>query len=93
MACCFLFCENVDCLFLLFGVSVHLCVAQKTCFSVFRREQTSAIKAASFTPIIKIIKMKIKFLDAERLGIREMAEGYPFLMCCLICFCGSFFVI
>jgi hypothetical protein len=31
----------------------------------------------TFSPIIKIIKLKLHILDAEKLGVKEMCELYP----------------
>ena len=47
---------------------------QKTCVNVFRREQSNTVKQATFGPIFKIIKLKFHVLDAEKLGVRELAD-------------------
>lgn len=49
------------------------------CISVFRRDQSNKVKAETFNPIMRIMQLKLHFLDASTLGVREMAELYPLL--------------
>jgi len=54
----------------------HALEIKDTCYSIFRREQSNIVKIATFKPIMRILELKLQFLDGERLGIREMAESY-----------------
>lgn len=49
---------------------------QQTCLNVFRREQSNTVKQLTFSPIIKIIKLKLHILDADKLGVKDMCEMY-----------------
>ncbi len=46
------------------------------CVSVFRRDQSNKVKATTFGPIIRIMQLRMDFLDANTFGVREMAELY-----------------
>lgn len=58
------------------GVVEYAAEIRETCFSVFRREESAAIKAKTFPPIIKILEMRLPTLDADKLAIRDMTEIY-----------------
>ena len=45
-----------------------------TCFSLFRREQSNLVKIATFKPLLKLLDLKLQYLDPERLAIREMTD-------------------
>jgi hypothetical protein len=49
---------------------------QQTCLNVFRREQSNTVKQATFSPIMKLIKLKLHVLDADKLGVKDMCEMY-----------------
>ena len=61
----------------LFGI--YLLSEQQMCISVFRRDPSNKVKAEIFNPIMRIMHLKLHFLDAGTLGIRDMAELY--LLC------------
>lgn len=46
------------------------------CISVFRRDSSNKVKAEVFKPIMRIMQLKLHFLDAATLGVRDMAELY-----------------
>ncbi len=49
---------------------------QETCLGAFRRELSNRAKVATFAPILNMIELRMQSLDAEKLGVREMAEIY-----------------
>lgn len=52
------------------------CLSQQTCLNVFRREQSNTVKQVTFSPIIKLIKLKLHILDADKLDVKDMCEMY-----------------
>jgi hypothetical protein len=49
---------------------------KQTCLNVFRREQSNTVKQVTFSPIIKLIKLKLHVLDADKLAVKDMCEMY-----------------
>lgn len=58
------------------SLTCHFDDLQETCLGAFRRELSNRAKVATFAPVLNMIELRMQSLDAEKLGVREMAEIY-----------------